>query len=137
KGKMDFAKVKITAFRAIDNPRLCELFIEGHEKVLTSIGVEKVTSSDYGWTQNPAAFVTVCTDMDETKALGGARFHVCGGTQELPLVDGVIDLQPDIRERVEEFKAGGTGELCGLWNSLEVAGMGIGAVYVVRTMISV
>lgn len=131
------AEVTIKAFRAVDNPELCNKFIEGHEKVLSSIGIEKITSSDYSWTKNPAAYVVICLSRDEEKAYGGARIHVCGGNQELPFIAGVEEMDSSVRGKVEEKKPEGTGELCGLWNSLEVAGMGIGAIYLVRAAVAV
>lgn len=131
------SEVVIRAFRAIDEPELCRKFIEGHERVLLSIGVTKVTSSNYEWTQNPASYVVLCLTKDESRALGGARVHVCGGNQELPLISGVEDKEPNIRSKVDEMKPAGTAELCGLWNSIEVAGMGIGAIYVVRAAVAI
>lgn len=34
--------IRLRAFRALDDPRTCELFIEGHANVLTAIGVKKL-----------------------------------------------------------------------------------------------
>ena len=61
--------VRLRAFRAIDDPAACELFVQGHAHVLTSIGVTKVTSSKNEWTQNPAAFVLIVESLDKTKVL--------------------------------------------------------------------
>jgi hypothetical protein len=131
------AEVIIKAFRAIDEPDLCQKFIEGHERVLLSIGVTKVTSSSYEWTQNPAAFVVLCLTKDGARALGGARVHVCGGNQQLPLISGVEEMDSSVHGKIEEKKREGTAELCGLWNSIEVAGMGIAAIYVVRSTVAI
>lgn len=133
---INHAEVVIKAFRAVDNPELSAKFIEGHEKVLVSIGIDKITSSDYSWVTNPAAYVVICMSRDGARAFGGARVHVCGGTQELPFIQGVIEMDPSVPGKVNDKKAEGTGELCGLWNSIEVAGMGIGAIYVVRTAVA-
>jgi hypothetical protein len=130
------SEVIIKAFRAIDEPELCQKFINGHERVLASIGVKKVTSAGYEWTQNPASYVVLCLNKDQSKALGGARVHVSGGTQPLPLISGVEDIDPSISSKIDEKKPQGTAELCGLWNSIEVAGMGIGAIYVVRSAVA-
>ena len=40
-----FKVARIKAFRAVDDPVLCQKFIDGHARVLTSVGVEKVTLS--------------------------------------------------------------------------------------------
>ncbi len=74
-------EVRLRAFRAIDDPETCALFVEGHTHVLTSIGVTKVTSSKNEWTTNPAAFVMVVESMDGKKIFGGARVHVAGGSE--------------------------------------------------------
>lgn len=71
--------VRIKAFRAIDDPVLCEKFIDGHARVLTSVGVEKVTSSTNEWMENPASFVIICEDLESDKVFGGARIHAHGG----------------------------------------------------------
>lgn len=84
--------VRLRAFRAIDDPIACELFIEGHTHVLTSIGVTKVTSSRHEWTRNPAAFVIIVESLDGKKVYGGARVHVAGGTEALPIEQATIGL---------------------------------------------
>ena len=54
------------------------------------------------------------------------------------------DLKPESIESLLKFlvyvvlnKEEGTGEICGLWNSLEAAGYGIGSVYAIRSAISI
>lgn len=129
--------VRIRAFRAIDEPELCDRFIEGHSRVLTSVGVEKVTSNTNEWTKNPAAFVILCESQDGDKVYGGARVHAMGGTQILPIEEATIEMDPAIVSHLHKYAPLGTGELCGLWNSMEVAGMGIGAVYLIRCSIAI
>ncbi|MBC7399943.1 MAG: hypothetical protein H7289_08355, partial [Mucilaginibacter sp.] len=87
-------EVRLRAFRAIDEPETCALFVEGHTNVLTSIGVKKVTSSKNGWTTNPAVFVIVVEAMDGKRIYGGARVHVSGGTERLPIEQAVSILDP-------------------------------------------
>ena len=129
--------VRIRAFRAVDQPELCDRFIEGHSRVLTSVGVEKVTSNSNEWTNNPASFVILCESQDGEKVFGGARVHAHGGTQILPIEEATIEMDSSITQHIEKFASVGTGELCGLWNSMEVAGMGIGAVYLIRCAIAI
>src|SRR5690606_12367932 len=85
--------VRLRAFRAIDDPVACELFVEGHKHVLTSIGVEKVTSSKNEWISNPAAFVLIVESLDKKRVYGGARIHVAGGSEPLPIeqATGALD----------------------------------------------
>ena len=120
-------EVRLRAFRAVDDPKTCELFVEGHTHVLTSIGVTKVTSSKNEWTNNPAAFVLVVESMDGKRIYGGARVHVAGGSEPLPIEQATGSMDPLIYNLVWDYAQHvGTGELCGLWNSREIAGYGIG-----------
>jgi hypothetical protein len=134
----DKPEVRLRAFRAIDEPETCALFIEGHTHVLTSIGVTKVSYSKNEWTRNPAAFVMVVESMDGKKVYGGARVHVAGGTEPLPIETATGAMDPGIFDLVWHFaKNGGTGELCGLWNSREIAGYGIGSIFLIRTTVAI
>lgn len=129
--------VKIRAFRAIDNYPLCEKFIEGHRRVLEAIGVSKVTSSRNEWAANPAAFVILVESDDETKVLGGARVHAADGKTPLPLEEAAGYMDDKVYELVTHYMPEGTGEVCGLWNSMEVAGMGIGSIFLIRAALAI
>ncbi|MFB9844514.1 hypothetical protein [Mucilaginibacter ginsenosidivorans] len=130
-------EVRLRAFRAIDEPETCELFIEGHTHVLTSIGVTKVTSSKNEWTKNPAAFVMIVESLDGRKVYGGARVHVAGGSELLPIEQATCTIDSNVFNLVWRFAQQGTGEVCGLWNSREIAGYGIGSIFLVRTAIAI
>ncbi len=130
-------RVRIKAFRAVDHPKECERFIEGHSRVLTSVGVDQVTSSSHDWMYNPASFVIICESPEGDKIYGGSRVHALGGTQDLPIEEATVEMDATIPEHIRKFSKYGTGELCGLWNSMEVAGMGIGAVYLIRCAIAI
>jgi len=129
--------LKLRAFRAIDEPDTCNLFVEGHTNVLTSIGITKVTSSKNEWRDNPAAFVIVVESLDGRQVLGGARVHVAGGNQPLPVEEATGALDPKIFDLVWEMAQAGTGEVCGLWNSPDLAGYGIGSPLLIRAGIAI
>lgn len=129
--------VKIRAFRATDNEELCQRFIEGHRRVLEAIGVSKVTSSKNEWAQHPASFVILVEDDDESKVLGGARLQVADGKTPLPLEEAAGYMDERVYELVEHYRKGGTAEVCGLWNSMEVAGMGIGSIFLIRAALAI
>ncbi len=133
----DNPEVRLRAFRAIDEPDTCQLFIEGHTHVLTSIGVTKVTSSKNEWTTNPAAFVIIVESMDRQRVYGGARVHVAGGTQPLPIEQATSAMDKSIHEFVWRYAKHGTGEICGLWNSREIAGYGIGSIFLTRASVAI
>lgn len=130
-------EVRLRAFRAIDEPETCALFIEGHTHVLTSIGVTKVSYSKNEWVKNPAAFVMIVESMDGKKIYGGARVHVAGGSEPLPIEQATGAMDPGIFDLVWNFAQYGTGELCGLWNSREIAGYGIGSIFLIRTSVAI
>jgi len=129
--------VRLRAFRAVDDPEACRLFLEGHAHVLTSIGVTKVTSSKNEWTLNPAAFVLIVESLDGKKVYGGARVHVSGGSQPLPIEEATGALDSGVFELVWKYAQHGTGELCGLWNSREIAGYGIGSIFLIRAAVAI
>lgn len=129
--------ISIRAFRAIDDLEACQKFVVGHRHVLENIGVKKVTSSKDEWMYNPAAFVIIVEDIEATKVYGGARVEVAGGTSRLPIEEATGYLDPKIYDVVKEYSLSGTGEICGLWNSREVAGMGIGSVFLTRACVTI
>lgn len=130
-------EVRLRAFRAIDDPATCELFLKGHEQVLTSIGVQKVTSSNNSWMFNPASFVLIVESLDRSTVYGGARVHVAGGSEPLPIEAATYAFDPSIEDHVFEYALRGTGEVCGLWNSRLIAGYGIGSIFLFRAAVAV
>jgi hypothetical protein len=46
-------------------------------------------------------------------------------------------MDPGIFDLVWNFSQQGTGELCGLWNSREIAGYGIGSIFLIRTAVAI
>lgn len=129
--------VRLRAFRAIDDPKTCEKFIEGHAHVLTSIGIKKVTSSKDDWMYNPAAFVLIVESLDGENVYGGARVHVAGGSQLLPIEEATGKMDDKIFELVWHYAQKGTGEVCGLWNSREIAGYGVGSIFLTRAAVAI
>jgi hypothetical protein len=127
--------VTIRAFRSVDDPEACERFIEGHRRVLEAHGVKKVTSSNNDWKDNPAVFVVNVESQDKQKVYGGARIHVADGKHPLPIELATGYLDSSIYNRVFQERRQGTAELCGLWNSIEVAGMGIGSFFATRAAV--
>ena len=130
-------EVRLRVFRAIDDPETCARFVEGHINVLASIGVTKVTSSKNHWINNPAAFVMVVESMDSKHVFGGARVHVAGGSELLPIEEATSAIDRKVFKLVWDFAQYGAGEVCGLWNSREIAGYGIGSIFLVRTAIAI
>lgn len=124
--------VRLRAFRAIDDPGTCIRFIEGHAHVLTAIGIKKVTSSKNDWMYNPAAFVLIVESLDGDRVYGGVRIHVAGGTEPLPIEAATGHMDQKVYDLVYQYAQKGAGEGCGLWNSREIAGYGIGSIFLTR-----
>lgn len=129
---MSTSKVKIKAFRASSDVEASLKFADGHKRVLEAHGVKKVTSSNLEWTEDPSVFVLLVESLETGRALGGARVHASTATNLLPIESATVEMDPRIKEVVEREARNGTGELCGLWNSMEVAGLGIGSFFATR-----
>jgi hypothetical protein len=128
-------EIRIRAFRATEDSETCIKFILGHQKVLENHGIHHVTSSTLEWMYNPAVFVIVVESLDRSKLYGGARIHAADGKTPLPIETATGDIDPKIYDYVRLYAQNGTGELCGLWNSIEVAGLGIGSYFPSRAAI--
>lgn len=133
----ELPEVRLRAFRAIDDHEACTLFLQGHERVLTNIGVKKVTSSNNAWMFNPSAFVLIVESLDRSKVFGGARVHVADGYVPLPVEEATGSFDTKIFEYVYDHALQGTGEVCGLWNSREIAGYGIGSIFLFRAAVAI
>lgn len=129
--------VRLRAFRAVSDANSCELFIDGHTRVLTSIGITKLTSAKHEWMYNPAVIVLIVESLDGKTVYGGARINVAGGTQPLPIEEATGMLDDNIFNLVKQYALKGTGEICGLWNSREIAGYGIGSIFLTRAAVAV
>lgn len=119
-------KYKIFVFRAIDEPELCERYIEGHVKVLTDYGITNVTTNNREWINNPYIYCTVAIDMNTNDMVGGTRVQIADGKQPLPVENAIGKMDSKIYEKVANYRLnGGIGESCGLWISKSVKNVGL------------
>ncbi len=125
----------IRAFRAPDDPETCFKFIQGHRKVLSIYGIENITTNTEEWVYNPSIFVVVVESLDKEKLFGGARLQAADGINMLPIEEATGKMDPKIHDVVNHHSQFGTGELSGLWNSKEVAGLGIGSLFPSRASV--
>jgi hypothetical protein len=125
-------EIQIRAFRATEDSETCLKFILDHQKVLENHGIYKVTSSSVDWMYSPAVFVIVVESLDRKKLFGGARIHAYNQKDILPIEEATSQMDKRIHSVVRKYAENGTGELCGLWNSIEVAGLGIGSLFSLR-----
>jgi len=129
---MENPKLRIKVFRAVDNVDLCQKYVDGHVRVLAIYGIAMITSAKVHWFEDPDTYVILVESQDGEKLFGGARVQVAKGRYELPLENALKKFDPSVLDLVKENTPMGTGELCGLWNSREVAGLGIGSIYLGR-----
>ncbi|TXE06978.1 hypothetical protein [Algoriphagus aquimarinus] len=127
---------KLIAFKAVDDPERCQKFIEGHRQVLESIGVKKVTSANDLWVKNPDVIVVIVESMEDGLIYGGARVHKANSQFKLPIEEAIEDLDISIRGIISEDIDAGTGEICGLWNSRKITGLGIGAIFMSKACLA-
>src|SRR5690606_35217333 len=125
--------IQIRTFKAPDDPEACEKFIVGHRKLLEIFGISKITSNRQDWVDDENTTVILVEDKDTRVVYGGARLQIATGEYMLPIEIALGRYDPQIFQMVKDDQSsGGTCELCGLWNSREVAGMGIGSYILAR-----
>jgi len=127
--------IRIRAFRATEDPETCLKFISGHRRVLSIYGIENITTNTDEWMFNPSIFVIVVESIDGEKLYGGARVQAADGVTPLPIEEATGKLDSKIYEIVRHHAQFGTGELSGLWNSKEVAGLGVGSLFPSRVAV--
>ncbi|MCW3122794.1 MAG: hypothetical protein JWQ38_2286 [Flavipsychrobacter sp.] len=115
----------------MDNIEACQRYVEGHSKVLRIYGIAMITSAKVKWFEDPGTYVIMVESENGEKTFGGARIQIAQGKFALPIEDALTNFDKNIHQFVKELIPT-TGELCGLWNSREVAGLGIGSIYLSR-----
>ena len=129
--------IHIRAFKATDDEDSCLRYIAGHRKVLESYGVTKVTSGSTNWMGDPNTYVIIVEDEYRERVLGGARIQLHSKHLPMPLEDAIAVLDNKIYPYVEALGELNVAEFCGLWNSREVAGYGIGSIYMGRIGVAI
>lgn len=129
--------IKIRAFRAVNDKLACEDYLKGHMQVLLDYNVLQVTSYNSSWTENPSAYVLVAELESTGKMVAGIRVEVAKGLFPLPIENAIGDMDDRVYNVVKNYALnGGVGELCGLWNSNEVKGLGT-SFFLTRAAISI
>jgi len=130
-------EVKVRIVNAFFDLDATEKYISGHHKVLESYGVTKVTSADTSWKESPDVYLILVEAMEDQRILGGARIQLNSKELPLPLEGAIKDLDFGIVDYINQFEELQVAEFCGLWNSKEVAGYGIGSIYLGRVGVAI
>jgi len=117
-------KLTIRAFRAVDEPATCALYVSRHRMVLESMGISNVTTNTDSWCKDPETYVIVAESPNHG-IVGGIRIEVARRGRALPITKALVGLDPRIEHRIDELSVSGTGEICGLWNDHLFNGRGL------------
>jgi len=124
--------VRTKTFGAVEFLRKCDRFIEAYSRVLSNAVVDQVTCSIHEWKNNTASFDIICESLDVSKVYGVSSFHALEGTQNLPVEEAKVEVVATVPQQIRKTSKKGAVELCGLCNSIGLAGLGIGAVYLMK-----
>lgn len=130
--------IHIRTFRAPDDPEACEKFIIGHKKLLEIFGISQITSNRQDWVDDRNTIVILVENIETKVVYGGARVQMASSKYALPIETAIGRYDPKIYDLIKDDQTrGGTCEICGLWNSREVAGMGIGSYILSRVGVAI
>jgi hypothetical protein len=116
---------KLRAFRATDEPQTCLRFIESHRNVLSDYGITNITTNNDTWMNNPNVYCIVA-ETEDFQLMGGIRIEISTQNIELPIETAIGKIDFAIYDHVKNSRLnGGIAELCALWNSRAVAGIGL------------
>lgn len=129
--------ISIRVVRAVQDPVTANAYIDGHRKVLESYGVTKVTSANVEWRDDPHTYLIVAEAPDTGKVLGGGRIQVRSEQTLLPLEPAIAILDSRVYTYVNQIGNYNVAEFCGLWNSKEIAGYGVGSIILVQLGVAI
>lgn len=116
-------RIRIRAFKAVDEPHSCFLFIKKHQDILKNYGLQSITSNNNNWPNNPNVYVLVSESLTTGEMIGGVRIHIANEHERLPIEAAVYHMDPKIVDLIKKYSLrGGVGETCGLWSSLYQSG---------------
>src|SRR5690606_27167579 len=125
-------KINIRVVRAVTDMETTEKYIDGHYRVLETYGVTKVTSADRSWVNNPHVYLLLVEVAESGRVVGGGRIQLRSKDFPLPLEGAIYEKDESIVEFMSQFKDLEVAEYCGLRHSREIAGYGIGSIYLIR-----
>lgn len=127
-------RIKIKAFRAVDEPELCEEFTLNYGGVLKSYGIESKSFTDTTWYSSSDVYVITATDKVTNRMIGGARIEVANNDYQLPIEKAIGGMDPGIYDLVHSSQFQNTSEICRLWNLREISGSGLSSIIISSCM---
>lgn len=129
--------IKIRAYLSSTDTYTSLKYVEGFRKVLESYGVTKVTSATHDWVYDDNTYVIIVTSEDDEKIFGGCRVQVRNTSLPLPMEEAIARVDPSIHAYMDSYGQNKIAEFSGLFNSIEVAGYGIGSMYLGRVGVAI
>ena len=132
------AQAEMHVFRADQHADICHELVDGHQAVLKAYGIKKLATFNRDWIGNPNVIVIAAVgqgsgiDGRSQRVLGGARMHGAHAVNQLPLMKAIGGQDPGLHMHMERYVEEGAFELVGMWNSIEMAGMGVEATFMIQ-----
>ena len=132
------AQAEVRVFRADHYPERCHALVDGHQAVLAAYGIQKLATFNRDWIGNPNVLVVAAiangsgVDGLDERILGGARMHLAESVESMPLMQAIGNQDPNLGAFMAPFVEEGAYELGGMWNSIELAGMGVEATFLIK-----
>lgn len=127
----------IRAYNAPDDVETSIRYVDGHRKVLESYGIKQITSTNVDWFHDPHTYVIVVESEDGKQIYGGTRVQIRSERLRMPMEDAIFKIDKTIYSYVDKLGNYNVAEFCGLFNTREVAGYGIGSIFLGRTAMAI
>ena len=128
---------KIRAYKAPEDIETSLRYIEGHRNVLEAYGVKQVTSANHDWLHDNDTYVIIVESENGEKIFGGGRIQLRSPKMKLPMEGAISKIDSKIYEYMDNLGDYRLAEFCGLFNSKEVAGFGIGSIFLGRIGVAI
>jgi hypothetical protein len=120
-------QLTVNVCRASDAPEACERNARVGRAVLERYGLANITSARQDWWADHETFALLLQDRDTGEPVGGVRLQRWREDSSLPLEHALEGVDGRARAWVASLAEQGVGELCGLWRSPSLRGLGVGA----------
>lgn len=126
-------EVVLKILRASEDVVLCQAMVEGHKRVLHAYGIKNISSFNTDWFGRDDVILIVAMSADGNKMLAGTRLQSGDNPEDFPLYQAVGHMDEGLKPWLSNLVKDGTMELNGMWNSIELAGMGLGVEWMVQS----
>jgi hypothetical protein len=126
-------EVVLKILRASEDVELCQSMVEGHKRVLHAYGIKNISSFNTDWIGRDDVILIVAMSADGKKVLAGTRLQSGDKPEDFPLYQAVGHMDEGLKSWLATLIQDGTMELNGMWNSIELAGMGLGVEWMVQS----